>query len=340
MNISIITDAWHPQINGVVHTLNKTKDLLEKRGHKVQIISPNLFKTIPCPTYPEIRLALLPSRKIKKLLADFQPNAVHIATEGPLGFAARNLIVKKGFSYTTSFHTKFPEYIYARCKLPLSLSYGYLRWFHSKAKTILTPTKSVVDDLKLWNIKNTTIWPRGVDLEIFKPPSKKIKNKKPILINVGRVAVEKNLEAYLNLNIDCEKWVVGDGPDKKRLEQKYPEVRFFGSVKHHELPDYYGRADLFVFPSKTDTFGLVLLEAMACGLPVAAYPVAGPINVIGNSNAGVLNENLKKACEKALSISKSKPLNYVKKFNWEKVADIFESKIQKIKKNEEEILHT
>ena len=328
MKISIISDAWMPQVNGVVHTLSHTKRILEKRGHHVQMITPNLFNTFPCPTYPEIRLALFPYNKVKKMIKDFLPDAIHIVTEGPLGLAARNFVVKNGFTYTTSFHTRFAEYIYERSRLPLSLSYSYLRWFHNKAYKILTPTKSIMEELSDWGIKNTTEWPRGVDTSLFKPPKKKIKNSKPILINVGRVAVEKNLEEFLSLNINCDKWVVGDGPDKRKLEKKYPNVRFFGQKSPKELPNLYGKADLFVFPSKTDTFGLVILEAMACGLPVAAFPVSGPLNVIGNSGAGVLDKNLQKACEKAIQIKPSVPINHAKKFKWERVASIFESNLQ------------
>ena len=334
MKIVIISDAWHPQVNGVVNTLSKTKELLEKKGHNVLMITPNLFKTFPCPTYPEIRLSFFPGNKVKKLIKEFNPDAIHIATEGPLGLAGRNYVVKNGLVCTTSFHTKFAEYIYKRIRIPLFISYGYLKWFHSKAHKILVPTKSVIEDLKKWNINNTAIWPRGVDFKLFKPPLQKKKNDKPILINIGRVAIEKNLEAFLKLDLNCEKWIVGDGPDRHKLEKKYPNVKFFGEKKQHELHEYYGKADLFVFPSKTDTFGLVLLEAMACGLPVAAFPVAGPINVIGKSGAGVLNKNLKIACLNALKIPASKPLQYVKKFTWENVVNIFESNLQNSKKRD------
>ena len=335
MKICIASDAWNPQVNGVVHTLSRTKEYLESRGFEVLMITPNLFKTFPCPTYPEIRLSIFPKSKIEVLLNKFRPDCVHIATEGPIGLAMRNLLVHKGMTFTTSFHTRFPEYIKKRTKLPLSVGYSYLRWFHKKAHKVLTPTKNIIDELKVWGIYNTTIWSRGVDTSMFKPLNlrKNIPSKKPILINVGRVAVEKNLEAFLNLDIDCEKWIVGDGPDLSKLKRKYNNVKFFGHKNQNQLPFIYQKADVFVFPSKTDTFGLVLLEAMACGLPVAAYPVAAPKNVVGKSGAGVLDRNLKNAVKEALKIPRKIPSNYAKKFRWDNVGKTFLSNLQNTRRS-------
>ena len=333
MKICIASDAWSPQVNGVVNTLSKTKEYLESQGHEVLMITPNLFKTFPCPTYPEIRLSLFPKRKVNKLLNSFQPDCVHIATEGPIGLSTRNLLVSKEMMYTTSFHTRFPEYIYQRIKLPLYLSYGYLKWFHRKSYKVLTPTKNIIDELSNWGIRNTTLWPRGVDTDLFRPLNKiKMERpKKPILINVGRVAVEKNLKAFLEIDLECEKWVVGDGPDYAKLKANYTDVSFIGHKNQDQLPSIYQMADVFVFPSKTDTFGLVLLEAMACGLPVAAYPVAAPKNVIGESGAGILDSDLKNAVIEALKIPSQIPINHAKSFKWENVGRIFLSNLQKTK---------
>lgn len=324
-HILIVTDAWYPQVNGVVRTLTYTREELTARGHQVTMLTPEGYRTIPCPTYPEIRLALFPASRVAQHIREYSPDVIHVATEGPLGLAARNFCLRNGLDFTTAYHTRFPEYIHSRIRLPLSISYRFVRWFHQPAQAVMAPTRKVISDLSAWRVGNPVLWPRGVDLNLFFPPLKRKKNKKPVLLYVGRVAVEKNIEAFLKLDIDAEKWVVGDGPARVHLEKAFPEAVFFGMKSKEELPDYYGKADLFVFPSKTDTFGLVLLEAMACGLPVAAFPVSGPIDVIGDSPAGALDDDLSQAVLRGLKIKRSDARDYAQNFSWSKATDIFES---------------
>ena len=331
MKIIIVTDAWYPQVNGVVRTLDETSKQLKKLGHEVKLISPEGFLTIPCPTYPEIRLSLFPGAKVSSMIREFNPDCLHISTEGPLGLSARGYASRNGLAFTSAYHTRFPEYVHARTKLPLKLTYSFLRWFHSRSELVMVPTEEVKKDLIKYKIGNPKIWSRGVDLEIFKPKKGRRKNKKPILLNVGRAAVEKNLEEFLKIDLPYEKWVVGDGPALKELKKKYPEVIFHGAKNKEELEYYYNKADVFVFPSKTDTFGLVLLEAMACGLPVAAFPVSGPLDVIGSSNAGCLNSSLKEACKKALLIPRKVPREYAKTFSWEATSKTFETYLVSIR---------
>ena len=331
MKILIVTDAWYPQVNGVVRTLDETSKKIKKLGHEVKLITPEGFLTIPCPTYPEIKLSLFPGAKVSSMIRDFNPDCLHISTEGPLGLAARGYASRNGLAFTSAYHTRFPEYVYARTKLPLKITYSFLRWFHNRSELVMVPTEEVKKDLIKHKIGKPKIWSRGVDLDIFKPKKGRRKNKNPILLNVGRVAVEKNLEEFLKIDLPYEKWVVGDGPAFKELKNKYPKVIFHGAKSKEELEYYYNKADVFVFPSKTDTFGLVLLEAMACGLPVAAFPVSGPLDVIGNSNAGILNSNLKEACKKALLIPRKVPREYAKKFSWESTSKTFESYLVSIR---------
>ena len=331
MKILIVTDAWYPQVNGVVRTLDETSKQIKKLGHEVKLITPEGFLTIPCPTYPEIKLSLFPGAKVSSMIRDFNPDCLHISTEGPLGLAARGYASRNGLAFTSAYHTRFPEYVYARTKLPLKITYSFLRWFHNRSELVMVPTEEVKKDLIKHKIGKPKIWSRGVDLDIFKPKKGRRKNKNPILLNVGRVAVEKNLEEFLKIDLSYEKWVVGDGPAFKELKKKYPKVIFHGAKSKEELEYYYNKADVFVFPSKTDTFGLVLLEAMACGLPVAAFPVSGPLDVIGNSNAGILNSNLKEACKKALLIPRKVPREYAKKFSWESTSKTFESYLVSIR---------
>ena len=331
MKIIIVTDAWYPQVNGVVRTLDETSKQLKKLGHEVKLITPEHFLTIPCPTYPEIKLSLFPGAKVSSMIRDFNPDCLHISTEGPLGLAARGYASRNGLAFTSAYHTRFPEYVYARTKLPLKITYSFLRWFHNRSELVMVPTEEVKKDLIKHKIGNPKIWSRGVDLDIFKPKKGRRKNKNPILLNVGRVAVEKNLQEFLKIDLPYEKWVVGAGPAFKELKKKYPKVIFHGAKSKEELEYYYNKADVFVFPSKTDTFGLVLLEAMACGLPVAAFPVSGPLDVIGNSNAGILNSNLKEACKKALLIPRKVPREYAKKFSWESTSKTFESYLVSIR---------
>lgn len=320
MKILIVTDAWDPQVNGVVRTLKSTRHELEKMGHHVDLLTPLEFKTIACPTYPEIRLSLFPNRHVGARIAEAAAGALHIATEGPLGLAARAYAIKHKLPFTTAYHTRFPEYVHARFGVPLSLTYRFLRWFHGSSQAILVPTKVVKRDLELYGFapERVVLWSRGVDLEVFKPgPAMPNDARPPVFLCVGRVAVEKNIEAFLDLDLPGTKWVAGEGPLLAALKKKHPDVRFTGVMNQEQLAALYNAASVFVFPSKTDTFGLVLLEAMASGCPVAAYPVTGPIDVIGDSPAGVLKDDLRAAALEALTIDRAVARRHAERYSWQ-----------------------
>lgn len=320
----IVTDAWFPQINGVVRTLDRTCQELEKRGLNVHVIGPNDFVTLPCPTYPEIRLAVSAPFTLARKLEPFMPAAIHIATEGPLGIAARRYCKTHGLPFTTSFHTRFPEYVQARCGLPTRYIYAWLRKFHGDAKATMVTTPTMEADLRAKGFQNLKLWSRGVDLDLFRPQDKMMLDlPRPIFMNVGRIAVEKNICAFLDLPLAGSKVVVGGGPQLEQLRVQYPEVRFVGPKTGQELSRYYAAADVFVFPSETDTFGLVLLEALASGVPVAAYPVPGPIDVITDPACGVLDTDLKRAAEKALRLDPAACRAHAQTFSWERCTDQF-----------------
>lgn len=318
MNIVIVTDAWSPQINGVVRTIARTRDELVSFGHRVEVIGPDRFRTIPCPSYPEIRLSLFPGVKLRRLIESAQPDAVHIATEGPLGLAARAWCLKKGFSFTTSFHTQFPEYVKLRTGIPLSISYRWMRWFHGPAATVMVATPTLRQRLEAWGFRNLGMWSRGVDTTLFRPRAKLfLDSPRPIFMYMGRVAVEKNIEAFLKLELPGTKYVVGGGPDLDMLKKKYPLTRFPGFKTGEELARHLAAADVFVFPSLTDTFGLVLIEALACGVPVAAFPVQGPIDIIENGVTGCLDRDLRTAASKALTLDPERCRRQALLYTWE-----------------------
>jgi len=329
MKVMIVTDAWRPHVNCVVRTLTTTKLEMEKMGHEVDLLSPLEFRTFPCPTYPEIRLSWLPGKTVEKRIREFAPHALHIATEGPLGIAARRYALRNNLPFTTAYHTRFPEYVQARFGIPLSWTYRFLRWFHGPSSAMMAPTPKVKSDLEEWDFTNAVLWTRGVDLDVFKlQEAYKLDSKPPIFLYVGRVAVEKNVEAFLELDLPGSKWVAGDGPAMAGLKAKYPDVNYLGVLNQQELAEVYASADVFVFPSKTDTFGLVLLEAMACGLPVAAYPVTGPIDVLGDSDAGVMHEDLREACLAALNIDRKTARAHAEKFSWRAATEQFVSHLR------------
>jgi glycosyltransferase involved in cell wall biosynthesis len=312
LKILIVTDAWAPQVNGVVRTLEILGKDLSSLGHTVRMITPLGRRTFPMPTYPEIRLAFFQKRALTREIKDFAPDAVHIATEGSLGLAARSVCRKHGIAFTTAFHTRFAEYVHARFKfVPESLVWRWLRRFHAPATAVMVATQTLKTELAGHGFKHLRLWSRGVDTERFHPvPGAVHPWAGPTWIYVGRVAVEKNIEAFLALDLPGTKLVVGDGPAKGALSRKYPDVQFAGALTGEPLVRAYAASDVFVFPSRTDTFGLVTLEALACGLTVAAYPVEGPRDVVGPDVPGgpqvaVLDTDLRTACLGALRIARS-----------------------------------
>ena len=325
MRILIVSDAWYPQVNGVVRTLEIISHLLRQRGHAVELLTPERFLTLPCPSYPEIRLSMFPRRRLAAAFLAFGAEAVHIATEGPLGFAARRLCLARGHGFTTSFHTRFPEYVEARLGLPSAWLYAWLRRFHNAGTGIMVATASVGRELAARGFRNILPWTRGVDTTLFRPRKEDFLRDlpRPIWLSVGRVAVEKNLPAFLELPLPGTKLVVGDGPLLPELKRRYPEAVFAGAKSGDELARHYAASDVFVFPSRTDTFGLVLLEALASGLPIAAFPVAGPLDVIGGSETGALDDDLALACRRALAISGELCRSYAQRFSWETCAEQF-----------------
>ncbi len=324
MRILIATDAWSPQVNGVVRTLKATVERLRDAGEEVEVVEPGQFRTMPCPTYPEIRLSWRPYRALLQRVNAFSPDVLHVATEGPLGLAARRVARRVGVPLTTAYHTRFPEYVKARFGIPLAWTYGYLRWFHGAARVTLVPTPVVRADLAARGFARLALWSRGVDGGIFHPRSvPRLEGTPPIFLYVGRVAVEKNIDAFLRLDLPGTKWVVGEGPDLERIRREYPGVRFLGVLTQDRLAEVYSGADVFVFPSRTDTFGLVLIEALACGCPVAAYPVTGPLDVIGDAPAGALDEDLRSACLAALRIPRHNAVTHARQYTWERATTQF-----------------
>jgi len=310
----------------IYRQLGKTGEALERMGHEVRFVTPGEFATLPCPTYPSIRLAVAPGRKLRRILAEFNPQAIHIATEGPVGLAARRYCRRRGLAFTTSFHTQFPEYVRLRAPVPLAVTYAFLRWFHAGAARTLVPTETRRRQLVERGFKNVFIWTRGVDTQLFRPCDKGLlSDERPISMYMGRVAVEKNIEAFLSLDLPGTKYVVGDGPDLELLCNRYPQVRFTGFKFGEDLARHLDAADVFVFPSLTDTFGLVLLEAMACGVPVAAYPVSGPLDVVRQGVTGILDDDLREAVLKALHLDGEACRDYALAHSWEAATEQFAS---------------
>ena len=322
--ILIVSDAWHPQVNGVVRTLASLVEELRERGFEVKVVAPQAFRTIPCPTYPEIRLALTGADGMARIIDSFMPDAVHIATEGPLGFAARRVCLRRGVRFTTSLHTRFPEYLRKRAPIPERLTYNVLRWFHNAASSCLVPTESMRRQLEPLGFRNLVTWTRGIDRHIFRPCEPIALNlPRPIFVTVSRLAPEKTVEGFLDLDLPGSKLVVGDGPSMASLAARYPEAHFAGLQTGDALARYYSSADVFVFPSKTDTFGNVLIEALACGVPVAAFPEPGPTDVIAESGAGAISQDLREACLAALSIDRETAFRRSFAYNWDACAEIF-----------------
>ncbi len=324
MRIGIVSDAWRPQTNGVVTTLARTVECLRAFGHDVSLMTPEGLPTIACPTYPEIRLALFQGRRIGEWLEEFRPDAMHIVTEGPLGLAARQAAIRRGLCFTSSYHTQFPQYLRARYPLPEALTYAALRAFHGRATRTMVNTQQVRSELRRYGFKHLVPWSRGVDTDLFRP-SEVVRQarQQPVLIYVGRVAVEKSVEDFCRVALAGTKIVVGGGPQLAELSARYPQVKFLGFRYGEDLAQLLREADCFVFPSRTDTFGLVMLEAMASGLPVAAYPVTGPIDVVREGQTGCLRINLADAIEAALQLDRSACRSQALEYRWESASREF-----------------
>ena len=337
MRIAIATDAWYPQVNGVVRTLGATVAELDRRGYEVELITPQRFLTVPMPGYASIRLAMAPRFGVRKMLAAFEPEIVHISSEGPIGWSARSWCQAHGVPFTTAFHTRFPDYAAARTGIDAERFWPIMRRFHAGSHAVMVATDSLASELADRGINRTMRWSRGIDLWVFRPDGEPLAAMadlpRPILLNVGRVAIEKNLEAFLDADVAGTKVVVGDGPALEDLHQRYPEAVFLGPLSGEELASAYRSADCFVFPSRTDTFGLVIIEALACGLPVAAFPVAGPLDILGRGGRGVddtmpctvgaLHEDLELAINKALGLDRTSAAVFGARFTWERATDQF-----------------
>ncbi len=337
MRIAICTDAWHPQINGVVRSISMTVNHLIELGHEVELVTPQQFRTIPLPGYSEIRLALAPRFRTRRSLTDFAPDIVHIATEGPIGWSARSWCLARGIPFTTAFHTRFPDYAAVRTGIDAERFWPLIRRFHAPARAVLVSTPSLGQELEQRGLPQWRLWGRGIDQDLFRPGHAPLSELAalpgPVLLYVGRVAAEKNLPAFLDAEVPGQKVVVGDGPDLTALKVRYPEVRFLGALSGERLARAYCSANVFVFPSRTDTFGLVLIEALACGLPVAAYPVAGPIDIIGPNGRGpddehpatigALDEDLAVAIRKALRLDPLAAAVIGAGYSWERATAQF-----------------
>jgi glycosyltransferase involved in cell wall biosynthesis len=327
-HILFVSDAWHPQINGVVRTIEMTAVELEARGHRVSVIGPGDFPSLPLPHYPEIRLALPSRNRLAAQIEALAPDAIHIPSEGPLGWAARHYCRQRGLTFTTSYQTQFPEYVTEYTPVPASLPYAVLRRFHAAAAAVMVPTLSMEKTLGERGFANLCHWSRGVDTALFQPhPKPPLDPANPVMLSVGRLAKEKNLDAFLSLDLPGRKIVVGDGPERKRLEKTYPAAEFRGFQTGAALAAIYAEADVFVFPSRTDTFGLVLLEALSCGVPVAAFPVPGPLDVLAGQNpaapVGIMGEALAAAVAAALRLDRAHCRDFALSHGWVGATDQF-----------------
>lgn len=323
MRVLVATDAWHPQVNGVVRTYERLALEAPKFGFEVSFLVPPLFRTLPCPTYPEIRLALAGPRAIARHIERMRPDFIHIATEGPIGFMTRRYCRKTGWPFSTSYHTRFPEYVAARLPVPEDWCYALQRRFHNGSAGTFVATESVAADLAARGFERLMLWSRGVDTELFRPRAMRVFGDEPVFLYVGRIAVEKNIKAFLDLDLPGRKVLVGSGPQRAELERHYPDALFAGPREGEALAQAYASADVFVFPSLTDTFGLVVLEALACGVPVAAYPVSGPKDVLTDPRAGVLGADLKAAVLRALKLDRGAARAHALRYSWENSARQF-----------------
>jgi glycosyltransferase involved in cell wall biosynthesis len=334
MRILVATDAWHPQVNGVVRTLGSLARAAGNLGVTIDFLTPEGFPSFQLPTYPGLRLALPSRRGIEDRIEATKPDAIHIATEGPIGFAVRAYCGRRGRRFTTSYTTRFPEYISARLPIPANWVYAVLRWFHSAATVTMVATPSLRAELADRGFANLGMWTRGVDIDLFSPSRAiKLDLPRPIFMTVGRIAVEKNLEAFLSLDLPGIKVVIGNGPEETKLRKNFPAAKFLGPLENGNLAAHLAAADVFVFPSRTDTFGIVQLEALASGVPIAAFPVTGPKDVVGGHPVGILNEDLRSACLQALELSREACREFALHYSWENSARQFISHARKVAEN-------
>src|SRR5271170_1094154 len=331
MKVLVATDAWRPQVNGVVRTLGSLARAAGKLGVDIEFLSPDGFWTFPVPTYPGLRLALPSRKKIAQRIEAAKPDVIHIATEGPIGHAVRAYCLRIGRPFTTSYTTRFPEYISARSPIPVQWVYNVLRRFHGAATVTMVATPSLTTELRERGFTNLGMWTRGVDVDLFRPDRAiELDFPRPIFMSVGRVAVEKNLEAFLSLDLPGSKVVIGTGPQEAKLKREFPEAKFLGALENGTLAAHLASADVFVFPSRTDTFGIVQLEALASGVPVAAFPVTGPKDVVGDKPIGVLDEDLGRACMDALQLSRDACRKFALDYSWENSARQFIGHVRKV----------
>jgi len=324
MPILIATDAWHPQVNGVVRTLTSLSKSASGFGKEIEFLTPEGFPSMPVPTYPSLRIALPSRHEIARRIEAAPPDAIHIATEGPIGWAVRAYCRRHGLAFTTSYTTRFPEYVAVRTGIPEGLGYAVMRRFHSASSMVMVATDSLRRELAERGFRRLGYWTRGVNTDLFRPDEPaELDLPRPIFMTMGRVAVEKNLEAFLSLDLPGSKVVVGDGPQKAELVRRFPEVHFLGEKKGRDLSSHLAAADVFVFPSLTDTFGVVQLEALACGTPVAAFPVTGPLDVIADRPIGAIDLDLRAACLRALEMSRQSCRNFALERSWENSARQF-----------------
>jgi len=337
VKILIATDAWKPQVNGVVATLGHLAEEAAGLGAEIEFVTPAEFRTLPLPNYPEVRLSLVPPGAMERRLDAIKPDAIHIATEGPVGSAMRRLASRRGLSFTTSFHTRFPDYIAERLPVPRqwteALAWRWLRDFHGRSAAVMAATPTLAAELTARHFPNVKLWPRGVDAALFRPRGTDLGCKRPVFLTVGRLAVEKNLPAFLSLDLPGTKVVVGNGPARASLERQFPDAVYLGAQRGGRLAEIYAAADVFVFPSRTDTYGLVLLEALASGVPVAAFPVTAPRDVIGTAPVGVLDEDLRRACFDALQLSRTDCRAFAEMLTWRRSAEAFLSHVTQARQN-------
>jgi glycosyltransferase involved in cell wall biosynthesis len=327
MKVLVATDAWHPQVNGVVRTLGHLAQEAPALGACIEFLAPDRFFTVPMPSYPEIRLSLLAPGAVARRIAETAPDAIHVATEGPIGHSVRRYCLDRGLPFTTSFHTRFPDYLAERLPLPQhwtsSVTWRLLRNFHAPSATVMAATPGLRAELQSRGFGPVGLWPRGVDAGLFRPRPSVLELPRPVFLTVGRLAPEKNVEAFLALDLPGTKLVVGDGPARPALARRFPDAIFLGARQGEALAEIYASADVFVFPSRTDTYGLVLLEALASGVPVAAFPVSGPLDVIGGSGVGALDADLRRACLDALQIDRAACRAFAERLTWQASAQAF-----------------